>query len=374
MKNLHCPMIQGGLNITLKTNGSLQFNQCCLSTAPLQTTEDSKLIWNHKFLLDLRKQNKNNVWDNGCWQCKSTESADKVSFRTSLIPKLGIKESLSGPQRIDLLFDRSCNLACLYCGPNSSTYWQKYNQENKLPQKIKFQNTTTKYKIFEILQNLNLENIKQIQFCGGETLLGNTYLETAKFISETIPKKAKQNFEIAFQTNGTQPWRDEFYEIFESFKLVKIDISLDCTGKRFEYSRWPASWNQVTENILEFREKAPVNVMFLFQEVATNMSLFYIGENERWTQENFKDNKVSDLTTHNVQLCLSNFYDVNIITQEYVDAIKNTNLINYLQPDWTENPSKIKEFLKEVSLHDSIRNLDWKTTYPEVADFFKRYL
>jgi len=373
-KDIYCPMIHGGLNITLKNTGNLQFNQCCLSEATLDTTDDPKKIWLGKGLLNLRAQNKNNIWDDGCWQCQRSEDSGNESFRKSLISKFGVKEHLSGPQRIDLLFDRSCNLACIYCGPNSSTFWQKYENDNKLYQPTKFLNKTTKDQIHEILENLNLENIEQIQFCGGETLLGNTYTETAKFISDLIPQQNKKKFEIAFQTNGTQPWRDEFYEIFERFHLVKIVISLDCIEKRFEYSRWPASWNQVTENILEIREKAPPNVMFMFQEVATNMSLFYVGENEKWIKTNFKDNKVTDPTTYNLQLAESKFYDVNIITREYVDAIKSTNLFHYLQHDWQENPKKIKRFINEISLHDSLRKLDWKTVYPEVAEFFRRYI
>lgn len=374
MENIYCPMIQGGLNINLKHTGELQFNQCCLSTEPLSVADDVKQIWSSKKLQNLRIQNKNNIWDKGCWQCKRMEDSSSSSFRTSLIIRYGLKEQLSGPQRIDLLFDRSCNLACIYCGPESSTTWQKYENDNKLHRPIKFVNKTTKFQIQEIIENLDLENIEQIQFCGGETLLGNTYIETAKFISEIIPDKAKAKFEIAFQTNGTQPWRDEFYEIFEKFRVVKIDISLDCTKKRFEYSRWPASWNQVTENILEIREKCPSNVMFMFQEVATNMSLFYVGESEAWVKENFKDNKLSDPTTHHIQLASSKYYDVNVITKEYVDAISNTNLFHYLNPNWSENPERIRAFLYQISMHDGFRKLDWKTVYPEVADFFKRYI
>ena len=375
MENLYCPMIHGGLNITLKNvTGDLDFNQCCLSTTPLKTIDSYVKIWDHSELVALRQQNKNNIWDKGCWQCERIENSGGLSFRKSLIDKFGYKDQLSGPQRIDLLFDRSCNLACIYCGPQNSTYWQKYKNENNMSQEIKFVNKTTKPKIYEFLSKINLENIEQIQFCGGETLLGNTYLETAKFISELIPEKAKNKFEIAFQTNGTQPWRDEFYEIFERFQLVKIDISLDCVGQRFEYSRWPASWTQVTENILEIREKSPPNVMFLFQEVATNMSLYYVGENELWIKNNFKDNRVTDPTTHNLQLVKSKYLDVNNITTEYVDSIKNKKVFKYLQPNWQENPEKINEFLKEVAFHDSIRGLDWKQAYPEVADFFTRYI
>lgn len=372
-KNLYCPMIHGGLNITLKVDGNLKFNQCCLSTKEL-SVETPENLWHHDSLIKLREKNKKNIWDDGCWQCQKVESAQMNSFRTTQIEKFGIKENITGPQRIDLLFDRSCNLACLYCGPGSSTLWQKYNVDNNFSKTLKIHNKSTKNKIFEVLKNLNLENTEQIQFCGGETLLGNTYIDTARYITELIPHKAKTNFEIGFQTNGTQPWKDEYYELFEKFMLVKLIISMDCIDKRFEYSRWPASWNQVTDNILKIREKSPPNVMFVFQEVITNLSLFYFGENEKWIKENFKDNRVSDPTTHGVQLVMSKYLDVNNITNEYYESIKNTPMVNFLNSNFVENSASIKNFIDHVDMHDSIRNLNWKTAYPEVAEFYKRYL
>ena len=125
--DIFCPMIHGGLNINLKSNNNtLTYNQCCLSTNQLNMPNDSLVHWNNKNLQNIREQNNNNVWHTECWECEKLEKSGVKSFRHSMIEKFGIKKNLSGPQRIDLLFDRSCNLACRTCGPYASTLWQKH--------------------------------------------------------------------------------------------------------------------------------------------------------------------------------------------------------------------------------------------------------
>jgi hypothetical protein len=54
--------------------------------------------------------------------------------------------------------------------------------------------------------------------------------------------------------------------------------------------------------------------------------------------------------------------------------MKSIGLENLLSPDWQENPQKITDMLEEVDRFDKIRNQDWRKTFPEVAEFYSRYL
>ena len=366
-------MIHGGLNINLKdSNGQIGFNQCCLSTVKLEIDNTLENIWNNQKLISLRELNKTNVWDKDCWECQRIESAGQASFRVGMLDKFGIKENLTGPQRIDLLFDLSCNLACRTCGPNASTFWQKHLKDNN----ISFGDYPTKSKMDDIvgvLKSLDLSNLEMVQYCGGETLMGNTYWETSKILAEIIPN-AKEKLTLGFQTNGTQQIDEKYYEVIEKFHLVKFLISLDGVGERFDYLRWPANWNQVTDNILEMREKLPVNVMFVVQETACNLNLFYHNEVLDWVTDNFNTNRLGDITNYSKQLVIHNTLDVNNITQEYRDAIELKGLGSLLSPNWQENPQKIKDMIAEVDRYDKIRNQDWRKTFPEVAEFYSRYL
>jgi hypothetical protein len=150
-------------------------------------------------------------------------------------------------------------------------------------------------------------------------------------------------------------------------------ISIDGTHDRFEYLRWPANWNQVVDNIFTIREKVPGNVMFYIQECTSNLNLYYFNEVKDWIKKNFNTNYVGDQTDHSTQLVMHNYLDVNVITQEYFDAIQGTKMAEFISPNWQENPHKIEFFLKETEKFDQLRGQDWKRTFPEVANFYSRY-
>jgi hypothetical protein len=83
---------------------------------------------------------------------------------------------------------------------------------------------------------------------------------------------------------------------------------------------------------------------------------------------------VEDKTDHSTQLAKHEYYGIENITQEYVDAISNRHTRLMLPNNWQENPEKIKKMLNETAKHDKIRGNDWKKTFPEVAEFYSRYL
>jgi hypothetical protein len=372
-KNIHCPMIHGGLNIDLKAQtNTLSYNQCCLSTTKLAVPQDPEMLWYDTPLQTIRKTNNENIWLDGCWQCQHIESAGLKSFRQSMIEGLGVEKKLSGPQRIDLLFDRSCNLACRTCVPECSTFWEKHLRDNNLLKNYIPVTNDNFNTIKRLLETLDLSNLKQVQFCGGETLMGSSYWKTAELIADLVPN-AKDKILLGFQTNATQPIDEKYYKLLEKFKLVKLMLSIDGTHDRFEYLRWPANWNQIVDNISNLREKLPGNVMFFVQECTSNLNLFYFGEVENWIRANFDTNRFGDTVDHTTQLANHKYLNVNNITQEYVDAIKNTRMFQFISPDWKENPTQIQEFIAKTEQFDKIRDQNWRKTFPEVAEFYSRY-
>jgi D-hexose-6-phosphate mutarotase len=102
--------------------------------------------------------------------------------------------------------------------------------------------------------------------------------------------------------------------------------------------------------------------------------LYYFDEVGAWVKNNFSTNREGDPIDHSTQLAIHDYLDVNNITQEYVDALSATKMIHALSPDWKENPDVIKTIIAEIERFDQIRKLDWKKTFPEVAEFYRRYL
>lgn len=366
-------MIHGGLNIDLRnTEGRLDYNQCCLSTTPFVHDSAGQVNWNADALESIRKKNLNQQWLSDCWECAHLEKVGIKSFRHSMIEKLGNNIQLSGPTRIDLLFDRQCNLACRNCGEWGSSFWTRHLKDNGLPTEYAIQNFHLP-RIKNYLSNLDLSNLKMLQFCGGETLLGNTYWHAAQWLADNVPD-VKNNLELGFQTNGTQSLDPKWFDVIEKFKLVKLMISIDGIKDRFEYLRWPAKWEQTVENIQKLRAQLPSNVMFFIQETTNCLNLYYFDEVRSWVTQNFSTNREGDPVDHTTQLVRHHYLNVNNITQEYVEWLQDKPQFGVIRKSWSENPNGIRKFITETEKFDSFRNQDWKKTFPEVAELYRRYL
>jgi sulfatase maturation enzyme AslB (radical SAM superfamily) len=364
-------MIHGGLELNFKSGRSVAQNCCVRPTRFLVDTETD--YWKNHNFVPLREHNKQNVWAPGCENCQRLESAGQTSFRSGMNQGLGIsgQYDLSGPARIDLSFDNSCNLACRSCNAVSSTFWQKHLKDhNEWNQPII--PVQTHDDVISALKKLDLSNLRMLVFSGGETLLGQAYWEVARWLSEHVPN-TKQQLTLCFQTNGTQPIHPRNYELIDRFHLVKLHISLDGTSKRFEYLRWPANWNQVVDNIMQIRESAPSNTMFLVEETVSIFNLFYQAELDAWVKNNFSSNREGDPINHTRHICRDDFRLDNC-TQEYVDAMQHTDLKSFIPSDWQENPENIKQMISVIKKFDGFRNESFEKTFPEVAAFYNRYL
>jgi sulfatase maturation enzyme AslB (radical SAM superfamily) len=373
MSDVYCSIIHGGLALTIKTMNAIVAQSCCLRDKTTRFKIDPTTnFWNDSKFISLRDINKQNIWAPGCENCERLESAGQASLRVSVNNTFwGDLSNLAGPKKIDLQFDIGCNLACRTCGPHSSTFWQKhlkehgeYNKPIVLPQ----QHAT----VIKALEKLDLSNLQMLVFAGGETLLGQAYWEVANWLADNVPD-AKQQLTLCFQTNGTQPIHPRNYKIIERFNLVKLHISLDGIQEKFEYLRWPASWSQVTDNLMQIRAAAPSNVMFHIEETVSIFNLFYHDELEKWMRANFTINREGDAINHTKHLAHGPFALQNC-TQEYIDAIQAIDYKNLIPNNWEENPIGIRHMIEEIAKFDHFRNQSFQHTFPEVAEFYSRYL
>lgn len=365
VNDLYCPIIHGGLTINLQSNGTIQYRHCCLRTDNFNTSDFNFDFFNSKELDPLRKTNLKNIWDKDCATCRLNESSGHDSFRTGMIKGLGAKQKPRGPTRLDLQFDVGCNLACRICTPMLSSFWQKHLRDNNIPTQETYKSRADE--MIQILSNMDLSDLRMVVFCGGETLLGNGYWRVAEYLATVTP-----NITLCFQTNGTQTISERYYELVNKFDLVKLHISLDGVGEKFEYQRWPADWNQVVDNILSIREQAPVNTMFLLEETLSIFNVIYQSELEIWHKNMFNTNRLGDVVNHTKHLANGPF-SLDSITTEYYELLADKNLEQYIKPQWQENPRAVQRLAREIKQFDLIRDQDFSKTFPEVAECYARY-
>jgi hypothetical protein len=365
-------MIHGGLEVNFK--GSIITAQHCCLRNPKFPVNIATNFWDSNRFSLLRENNKSNNWDTGCSNCQRLENSGQISMRQGMNNGLGIhgKTDLLGPARIDLMFDISCNLACRSCGTGSSTFWQKHLKDHGEWTKP-IESPQSYNNVILALSKLDLSNLRMLVFCGGETLLGQAYWEVVKWLADNVPN-AKQQLTLCFQTNGTQPIALRNYDLIDRFHLIKLHISLDGVDKRFEYLRWPAEWNQVVDNILQIKQTAPSNVMFLVEETISIFNLWYTNELSQWAKDNFQTNREGDVINHTKHQA-GGIFSLATCSQEYVSAISNqVSLANLIPSSWQEDAVCINNMISEIKKFDNFRNQSFKKTFPEVAEFYSRFL
>jgi MoaA/NifB/PqqE/SkfB family radical SAM enzyme len=101
-----------------------------------------------------------------------------------------------------------------------------------------------------------LSEVVYFEFTGGEPFLIEEHFELLRFAVESGFAK---NIEIHYNTNATV-FPEEAIEIWKHFKTVEIAFSIDNVGKRFEYERYGADWeeaNRIVKRVNELRKEVP---------------------------------------------------------------------------------------------------------------------
>lgn len=364
-------MIHGGLQINVKEHEHrVMVNQCCIRTQGW-AMEPGQDFFNDPRMMPLREINREDRWAPGCENCQSLEAAGSRSFRQGTLEMFGRRDHYRGPVRLDLMFDTSCNLACRTCGPNYSTYWQRHLKDHgRWSQPIRPLQRSNE--IITLLEPINLDDLELIVYCGGETLLGSAYWELAEYFASRVPH-ARDRLILSFQTNGTQAINPRYHSIIEKFHLVKLNISLDGVGKKFEFLRWPALWDQTVANIMTWRDDLPSNVMFLVEETVSMLNVSYQQELADWVANHFASNREGDPVDHTRHLAGGTFA-LLAMTQEHADHLVKQEQGGLIPGNFQEQPRLVQAAVDELRRVDQWRDQDWTKTFPETAEFYSRYL
>jgi len=321
-----CIDIFKNINIVVQQN-KLALSPCCIS--PARPTEFIDFA-NNKYLVGLRDEMNRGQFPTACSSCKNAEDSGLDSRRkgsNAWYTAQGINNNTVELVRMDYWTGDTCNLACVICGPDNSSTWK---QELGLPVELK------KVVSNQFWKTLDLSKIKFIHFNGGEPLLSK---EHVKFLHAV---ENKNQVHLNYNTNGTILPSEELLNLWEQFRLVQVDFSIDDIGERFEYQRFPAKWNQVASNLQWYIDNAPHNCMF-----AVNTSVGILNHSNlqlltAWLQTNFHTTRFTDPIEHRQQLTMGIF------------ALQDAD----------KRKSRIEIILDQI---DQRRGTNWRATFPELV-------
>jgi radical SAM protein with 4Fe4S-binding SPASM domain len=253
----------------------------------------------------IKEQMYNNEWPEACLSCKEREDITGWSVRTLFSNGAFDVTGWEEEKLTYLEFNGSniCNLACLHCTPGFSSRWVIDNKKAKAIFDTYDENTQDKVKYFdavkiytddktgrsttmhlpnpnlvlENLKDLDLSNLRTINFKGGEPLLNSETLAILNYLDEM---SILSNVSIVFSTNGTYI-NQESIDVFKKCKKITFNVSLDGIDELFNYIRYgDAKFIDIEPVIAKLN--VLTNISVDFQVSVMNYNIFNLEEIRKW--------------------------------------------------------------------------------------------
>lgn len=347
-------------------------------------------MWTSNEYNALRESFSNNEKNPVCNRCWEQEEYKNKSLRKRLLTQgamfakgelLDFVNSgyLSGPKQINLIVGNKCNLRCRVCRAGSSVTFNIEGRvyEKKLKKKTLYTSASIKplsYSIEQINDIYRLSNnLQRIEFYGGEPLLDEP---TIGLLEQLVQSGKSKNIVLFYNTNGTVIPTAKHFELWNQFKGIEFNFSIDDTGPRFTYNRHPGKWEDLLENIAVIKSYPwETDTKFLSICTVSNINVYYLPETldelDRLELPSFLNN-VFGPEYYNIEHLPTKIKE-KIISKlsSYRNRSKLDFVLNMLSAP--ENLTHWEEFKYWTKEKDSYRKENFAEVCPEYYEIIKDY-
>lgn len=391
-----------------------------------------RAIHNTPIKMYARKELLDGIQTKECDYCWRIENSNKDNFSDRIyksgapwsrkymddVLSSGVGENFS-PSYLEVAFESTCNLSCMYCTPDVSTQWMA-EVEKHGPYRL---HTTTmhdpiwlkqvgKYPIHRDEYNPYIEafwkwwpelyqSLETFRITGGEPLLS----KHAWKIFDYIKQHPNPNLEFAINTNLCVPDKliDELIAQAKSIegcvKEFKIFTSAEAAGSHAEYIRYGMNYDTFISNIDKIMTKLP-NVRIVLMTTVNALSAFsfsdFLEDIIILRAQHFEDAAVSTLGLSINYLRWPMFQDIRILPNEvkeqcakdimsivnahkqkvpgfgealfYLEEIDQIErLVKYMEQDLPNRDDMLKDFKAFFSEYDKRRGLNFKRTFSDIS-------
>lgn len=303
----------------------------------------------------------------------------------------------------DLRLGNLCQLKCIMCSPHDSSSWikewklqypQYKNKDLIRDQDWDSSYDYTWYKKGSFIDSMKDQagNIQELYFAGGEPLLIPEHYKILEFMVE---EGFARNCNLRYNSNGLE-LPDKLFELWDKFKEVRFNFSIDAHGDRNDYVRYPSKWSDVETNLKKLNDNTRDNMTINIACAVQLLNVGYIDELSDYIKDQGY-NKINPtpfgggiIGTHLVYL--PSHLNVRVLPQEaklwvkdkinnYIDKQKFNleftqhpygaqrwqGLIKYMMDeDWSNKIPALQEYLK---VSDATRGTDFRKTFPELGKY-----
>lgn len=381
--NFYCPLFNQGLHIEKLNQAESNIGMCCFQQTLIRENGAPIDFVNNQRFNEIRKHN---APIDECSPCVEYEKTGNQSYRQAQFKAFEQADiKLTEHPKISSLSIRCeniCNLKCITCSPSFSRLWIPDYKKLGVPV-ITHKTATNKN---NIIDGLDLSQVRLLHFQGGESLMLNEHKDILKKIKEQgdISKLV-----VSYNTNGTIFPDEECVSLWSETQMTKIYFSIDAIGDQFEYIRFPANWAQVEETMFKIRD---LNIPPLWIELGITVSLanlFYLQDIIDWRNKFFSKLNNGDpigiYTTFASKAKADEGINIGgrilsleaIPTElvgsalEYLGTLSDQNIsapiIDYITMSSSNKLTNSREMVKFFDNMDKIRNTSWKNSLKKLS-------
>jgi hypothetical protein len=357
-----------GLDITPQG----EFKPCCKYANAVATNLNDYL--SSQELAEIKQQFISGQRPLGCQRCWDDEDANLPSKR--ILDQQLIYNKHTNNDKIKVLslpFGNSCNLACRTCDSSASSAWisetKKLQKHLPLLTVYKHQRFYQDNKFMDQIKNLCSE-VALVEFGGGEPFISGVD-EHLDFLDYLLPSSAQ--IQLHYVTNCTVFPDQRFWDKWQHFKNVDIQLSIDGIGQHFEYNRWPAQWRQVDNNVNNYilHRDTRSNIQISVSHTVSIFTVFYLPEFVKWCLQKRLGKPytgvVSEPSRYDIR-CLSPVVKDQI--NEKLSRFKFTEIVSYMYSQQLSS-EVFEEAVMYTKLLDQQREQSFEQTFPEFYQLLK---
>jgi organic radical activating enzyme len=347
--------------------------------------------------------------EKGCNYCRNIEQAGGQSDRITNLnfpgmhapPELDIDSTATQvtPRILEVYFDNTCNLKCLYCGPHFSSLWDAENKKHGMFVKgnlvisDKFSKSSSiesnKKKLFAWLKQHG-SNLSAFNILGGEPLYQSELSECLDLFDQHPAPELKlqifTNLKVALPK--LQTIVDRVKQLVDNNKIREFEItaSLDCWGDPQEYVRYPLVMTQWEQNFEFLVQQKWINLI-----VSSTVTPLTIKTLPELLEKINEWNKTRTVYHYQNSVNGPSYLEIDIFGDAFA---KDFDRAIALKPGTTPEQQSSKQYLQGIALQsaggqprvdeiiklfdflneiDRRRNTNWPVTFPWLVDEFAKH-
>ena len=364
-------------NIDISPSGSM--GPCCKFRTELYpeqfniATASVKDYRNSAFLAEVHADFAQQQWPRGCIRCKIEEENNISSKRQLDFERWSQQYARHVPESdgfitASVAFGNTCNLKCITCSPDSSSRWRSEYTSIYLKDVAHYnfykQDFVTDFAAAA-------PNLIHIDIPGGEPFLSGVP-EQKQLLRHYVDSGRAASMTLHYTTNATI-WPDpEWWELWSHFKEIDMQLSIDGVCARYEYIRYPAVWSVLVATVQAYLDKQSLpNFRLSVSHTVSAYNILYLDEFFTWCY-NIKLPKPWTGRVHtpvHMRPSVWGNHARNIIIEKLQQS-QHADVVNWSQMIANTNDSEyFDQFCNRLQQHDQYRGTDFKTTFPELANY-----